>query len=123
MTYNLIYRAPGNEVMKANEHLTIEHLANIETTYFMHKNENENLPSVFRYLLDQNCTNIVKKIGHHLVKQKTILIIFQVIAESISQSNPLNIMAHYSEIGFLTYKRIKRLQKVSKQFKIQSILK
>ena len=47
MIYNLNYRAPVNDVMKSNEHLMIEQFANCEIACFMHKYENENLPSTF----------------------------------------------------------------------------
>ena len=60
MIYNINYRAPINDVMKSKEHLTIEQLANLETACFMHKYENDNLPSAFCNFFDQNCTNIAK---------------------------------------------------------------
>ena len=43
----------------------------------MHKCENENLASAFRNFFDQNCTNTASS-----RQTKTILINFQVIAES-----------------------------------------
>ena len=46
--------------MKSTEHLTIEQLANLEIACFMHKYENDNLPSAFCNFFDQNCTNIAK---------------------------------------------------------------
>ena len=60
MIYNINDRAPVNDVMKSNEHLTIEQLANLEKACFMHKYENNNLPSAFRNFFDENCTNIAK---------------------------------------------------------------
>ena len=59
----------------------------------MHQYENDNLPSAFCNFFDQNCTNIAK-IQPRFVKQEAILIIFQVIAKPMSQSNPQNIEAH-----------------------------
>ena len=52
MIYNLNYRAPVNDVMKSNEHRTIEQLANLEIACFMHKYENANLPSAFCNFFD-----------------------------------------------------------------------
>ena len=60
MIYNINYRAPVNDVMKSNKHLTIEQLANLEIACFMHKYENGNLPSAFCNFFDQNCTDIAK---------------------------------------------------------------
>ena len=46
MIYNINHRAPANDVMISNEHLTIKQLPNLEIGCFMHKYENYNLPSV-----------------------------------------------------------------------------
>ena len=91
--YNINHRAPVNDVMKSNKLLTIQQLANLEIASFMHKDENGNLPSAFCNFFDQNCT-ILQKILPHFIKQEATPIIFQVIAESISQSNLYNIKAH-----------------------------
>ena len=61
--YNINHRAPVDDVMKSNEHLTIEQLANLEIACFMHKYENGNLPCAFCNFFDQNFTNIVKNIA------------------------------------------------------------
>ena len=52
MIYNINHCAPVNDVMKSNEHLTIEQLANLEIACFMHKYENGNLPSAFCKFFD-----------------------------------------------------------------------
>ena len=87
MIYNMNYRAPVSDRMKPNEHLSIEQLAYLEIACFTHKYENGNLPSAFCNVFDQN-SQILQKIQPQFFKQEAILIIFQVIAGSMSQNNP-----------------------------------
>ena len=60
MIYNINYRAPVNDLMKSNKHLTIEQLANLVIACFMRNYENDNLLSAFCNFFDQNCTIIAK---------------------------------------------------------------
>ena len=74
--------------MKANELSTTEKLANLKTASFKHKYENllSLLHIFFLTRLNKYCKKI-RPTWHHLIKPKAILIIFQVTAESISQSD------------------------------------
>ena len=87
MAYNSNYRAPVNDVMKSNEHLTNAHLANLKKPALC-TNTRMKIYLLRLAVFFTKTAQILQKIQPQFVKQEAILIIFQVIAESISQSNP-----------------------------------
>ena len=62
MIYNIKHRSPVNDVLKSNEHRTIEQLANLEIACFMHKYENKIYLLHFAIFFTKTakCTSIAK---------------------------------------------------------------